>query len=139
MDSLSRREFIQTAFALGATAVVAGATGKPSTTTRLDRRDLFLECVASAEPTSVSVILWTRYASSATTSLIVEVATDPAFKNVVATSNTTATTTSDWTCRVLVGGLQPAHEYWYRFTDPHGRGSRDGRTLTAPAETTLAR
>jgi len=134
MDSLSRREFIQTAFALGATAVVAGATGKPSTTTWHERRDLFLEGVASAEPTSDSVILWTRYASSATTSLIVEVATDPAFKNVVATSNTTAAATSDWTCRVLVGGLQPAHEYWYRFTDPHGRGSRVGRTLTAPAE-----
>ena len=41
MDQLSRREFIQTAFALGATAAVAGVSGKPSTTTWHERRDLF--------------------------------------------------------------------------------------------------
>jgi alkaline phosphatase D len=29
--------------------------------------------------------------------------------------------------------LKPAREYWYRFTDGHGFGSRVGRTLTAPA------
>ena len=39
---------------------------------------------------------------------------------------------SDWTCRVLAGGLKPAQVYWYRFTDPHGNGSRVGRTITAP-------
>ena len=27
----------------------------------------------------------------------------------------------------------PAQEYWYRFTDEHGFGSRIGRTVTAPA------
>ncbi len=26
-------------------------------------------------------------------------------------------TASDWTARVLVGGLKPARAYWYRFTD----------------------
>src|SRR5262249_49640052 len=31
-------------------------------------------------------------------------------------------------------GLRPRNEYWYRFTDEHGFGSRIGRTLTAPAE-----
>ena len=39
---------------------------------------------------------------------------------------------SDWTCRVLVGGLKPDHVYWYRFTDGDGYGSRLGRTITAP-------
>jgi len=39
---------------------------------------------------------------------------------------------SDWTCRVLVGHLQAASEYWYRFVDDEGNGSRIGRTLTAP-------
>ena len=34
---------------------------------------------------------------------------------------------------MLVGGLQPAREYWYRFVDEEGNGSRIGRTLTAPA------
>ena len=40
---------------------------------------------------------------------------------------------SDWTCRVLVGGLKPARVYWYRFTDRQGSGSRIGRTITAPS------
>ena len=31
-------------------------------------------------------------------------------------------------------GLKPATEYWYRFTDDDGNGSRVGRTLTAPRE-----
>ena len=45
--------------------------------------------------------------------------------------------TSDWTCRVLVGGLKPAREYWYRFTDarwqrqphrPHDHRARGRRS-----------
>jgi len=40
---------------------------------------------------------------------------------------------SDWTCRVLVGGLKPSCVYWYRFSDLRGSGSRVGRTMTAPA------
>ena len=35
--------------------------------------------------------------------------------------------------RALVGGLEPAQVYWYRFTDETGAGSRVGRTITAPA------
>ncbi len=136
MDSLSRRQFLQTALAFGATAVVAGADAKPSATGWNERRDLFPEGVASGDPDSHSVLLWTRYpATSATLSkLTVEVARDRGFRNVVATSTTTVRAASDWTCRVLVGGLRPSSEYWYRFTDTEGRGSRVGRTLTAPAE-----
>ncbi|MBS0416245.1 MAG: alkaline phosphatase D family protein [Proteobacteria bacterium] len=140
MDQLSRRDFIQTAFALGATAAVAAVSGKPSTTTWRERRDLFPEGVASAEPTFDSILLWTRYpppsapGAHSKVTLKVELAKDPHFQNVVSTSTTTALGASDWTCRVLVGGLEPSHEYWYRFTDSAGNGSRVGRTLTAPAE-----
>jgi alkaline phosphatase D len=136
MDQLSRRDFIQTAFALGATAAVAGVSAKPSTAMWRERRDLFPEGVASAEPQSDSVLLWTRYPSptAASATLTVEVALDHAFQKVVATSTTTVSAASDWTCRVLIGGLEPSHEYWYRFTDSQGSGSRIGRTLTAPAE-----
>jgi len=136
MDSVSRREFIQTALALGATAVVAGVSAKPSLAAWHERRDLFPEGVASGDPHSDSVLLWTRYRASQATNakLTVEVAQDPEFHKVVATTTTLVSVTSDWTCRVLVGGLEPAHEYWYRFTDGQGAGSRVGRTLTAPAE-----
>src|SRR5205807_2294145 len=95
------------------------------------------EGVASGDPQSDSVLLWTRYPSpkSANSKLTVEVATDREFRQVVAKTTTVVAAASDWTCRVLVGGLTPASEYWYRFTDSHGAGSRIGRTLTAPADT----
>jgi alkaline phosphatase D len=62
------------------------------------------------------------------------VATDPLFNQVVATASTSVRAASDWTCRVLVGGLKPSTVYWYRFSDQDGNGSRVGRTITAPEE-----
>ncbi|MGZ5987271.1 MAG: alkaline phosphatase D family protein, partial [Caulobacteraceae bacterium] len=68
-----------------------------------------------------------------TSGLTVEVAEDPAFQRVVASAPAQGTADSDWTVRVMVGGLKPGREYWYRFTEPGGFGSRIGRTMTAPA------
>ncbi len=133
--TLSRRRFMQTAAALGAVAAFA-SPARASNVKWTERRDVFPEGVASGDPDSSSVILWTRRPSAQTArvQLVCEVANDPAFEHIVATSHATVSTETDWTCRVLVGGLQPAHEYWYRFTDSDGAGSRIGRTLTAPAE-----
>jgi alkaline phosphatase D len=128
---LSRRDFIATAAALGATASFAGQAA-PSRVKWQERRDLFPEGVASGDPDSGSVILWTRCPSARR--LTVELAEDKEFGRVVATSNCTLSPDADWTIRVLVGSLKPATEYWYRFTDGRGNGSRIGRTLTAPAE-----
>jgi alkaline phosphatase D len=55
------------------------------------------------------------------------------FTRVVATTTAPVSAASDWTCRVLVGGLKSSHVYWYRFSDSEGLGSRVGRTITAPA------
>jgi alkaline phosphatase D len=100
-----------------------------------ERRALFPEGVASGDPDSHSVLLWTRYPATGKESpkLTVEVAEDEAFQRVVATAATTVSDAADWTCRVLVGGLKPSRVYWYRFTDQQGSGSRIGRTITAPA------
>src|SRR5262249_16516689 len=65
--------------------------------------------------------------------LRVEIAADSAFRKIVAVSKVTLSAESDWTCRILAARLKPRSEYWYRFTDEHGFGSRVGRTLTAPA------
>ena len=67
--------------------------------------------------------------------LIAEVAEDPEFARVVATSEAALSAETDWTVRVLAAGLKPGSVYWYRFTDEHGYGSRVGRTMTAPART----
>lgn len=123
---------------MGATAAWGNSLTTPSRVAWQERRDLFPEGVASGDPDSHSVLLWTRRPpvdskpSSAASTLTVEVAEDEAFAHVVATATTPVSAASDWTCRVLVGGLRPAHPYWYRFADADGFGSRIGQTITAP-------
>jgi len=135
MTQLSRRRFLASAAALGAVAVWSRAIAAPSRTKWREHRESFREGVASGDPTFDSVMLWTRYTTNAAqpVSLDLEVAEDADFTHVVALKKTTVAADADWTCRVLVGGLKPAREYWYRFTDANGNGSRIGRTLTAPA------
>ncbi|THD62783.1 alkaline phosphatase D family protein [Phenylobacterium sp.] len=132
-----RRRFLGTAAALGLAGAWSRAKAAPSALTWTERRDLFPEGVASGDPQGDSVILWTRRPpgpdGAAAPGLTVEVAEDEAFRRVVATAPAAGTADSDWTVRVLVGGLKPSREYWYRFTGADGFGSRIGRTTTAPA------
>jgi alkaline phosphatase D len=133
----TRRQFIAIASAFGASLACARTRAKPSRSKWTERRDLYPEGVASGDPQSDSVLLWTRrpFDNAANHSLQVEVSEDEAFQQVVATTTATVSPNSDWTCRVLVSALKPAHVYWYRFTDEAGLGSRIGRTITAPAPT----
>ena len=136
MPTLDRRQFVKLAAALGATLAWGCAAVRPSSSGWRERRDLFPQGVASGDPDERSVLLWTRRPyddDRERATLLVEVAEDPAFTRVVATTATPLLAKADWTCRVLVGDLQPAREYWYRFVDEDGNGSRIGRTLTAPA------
>ena len=134
---IDRRRFLRDALALGATALWSEQVGKPSQLPWRKRRDLFPEGVASGDPDSHSVLLWTRYPPNGhnlVPHLNVEVAEDESFAHVVANAATPVSEAADWTCRVLVGGLKRARSYWYRFSDHQGRGSRIGRTITAPAQ-----
>jgi alkaline phosphatase D len=135
MSQVTRREFMAAAAALG--AIPAWATRKPirSHVPSNERRDLFPEGVASGDPQPDSVLLWTRRPLDTGTEsrLIVEVAEDDTFKQVVVSVAAVVSAAADWTCRVLVGNLKPASIYWYRFTDETGMTSRIGRTITAPA------
>ena len=134
MDA-TRRRFLELALTLGATAAWAEPHSDCATTAK-ECRDLFPEGVASGDPDAHSVILWTRrpYADRVKATLQIEVAEEPAFRRIVARSTAAITTESDWTCRVLVGNLKPAHVYWYRFVDDAGNASRTGRTITAPRD-----
>jgi alkaline phosphatase D len=135
MPDLDRRQFLKLAAALGATLAWGCTTLRPSSSGWRERRDLYPQGVASGDPDENSVLLWTRrpYADGREdASLLIEIAEDAAFTRVVATTVARVLARSDWTCRVLVGDLQPAGEYWYRFVDEDGNGSRIGRTLTAP-------
>lgn len=137
MAQMTRRTFIAAAAAMGATWAWAGPKSMRSRSRWVERRDLFAQGVASGDPAPDSILLWTRASvagSEAAVPLTVEVAEDSAFEHVVASAPTRALLAADHTCRVLVGGLQPARFYWYRFVDEHGNGSRIGRTRTAPAD-----
>ncbi|HXG81313.1 MAG TPA: PhoD-like phosphatase N-terminal domain-containing protein, partial [Sphingomicrobium sp.] len=131
---LNRRRFIQSAAAIGASLAWTGPA-RASRTAWRERRDLYPEGVASGDPDSTSVILWTRrpFEAGGRHLLTVEVAEDPAFRKVVSHATVPVLAESDWTARVLAGGLKPARTYWYRFTDADGNGSRIGRTITAPS------
>ena len=134
--TLSRRKFIELASAFGATLALRSRFTSATKLNWTERRDLFPEGVASGDPHSDSVILWTRrppFGSSEAHRLTVEVAEDAHFKRVVAHAITNVSGKTDWTCRVLAAGLKPRTVYWYRFTDEHGFGSRLGRTITAPS------
>src|SRR6185369_6869235 len=130
---LSRRDFIRTAAAIGASLAWVGPA-RASRSNWREARNLYPEGVASGDPDPHSVILWTRrpFDQGTRQLLTVEVAEDEAFHRVVAHAPAPVSAAADWTSRVLVGGLKPAHTYWYRFTDADGNGSRVGRTRTAP-------
>jgi alkaline phosphatase D len=137
MNELGRRRFLASAAALGATFVACRARPRDTSVVSSERRDLYPEGVASGDPEPDSVLLWTRRPfqdGRREARLLVEVAEDSAFTRVVASSRALVSLASDWTCRVLVGGLAPARVYWYRFTDDRGFGSRLGRTRTAPSD-----
>ena len=137
--TITRRSFLTMAAAIGATAAWGSPFGTQSHIAWRERPDLFPEGVASGDPDSNSVLLWTRRPLTGERSserpavkLNVEVAEDEMFTRVVATAAASVSAASDWTCRVLVGGLRASEVYWYRFSDSEGFGSRVGRTITAP-------
>src|ERR1700733_2646393 len=104
MTKFSRRSFIEMAIALGATAAWGQPFATRSSVPWRERRDLYPEGVASGDPESDSVLLWTRRPPSdghTVAKLNVEVAEDESFTRVVATAETPVSEASDWTCRVL--------------------------------------
>lgn len=96
----------------------------------------FVHGVASGDPTTEDVILWTRVttdaSSPATVPVFYEVALDEAFTKRVAAGEVLTDATRDFTVKVDVQGLKWGRDYFYRF---HVTGSTSpvGRTRLAPA------
>ncbi|OUM02691.1 alkaline phosphatase D family protein, partial [Variovorax sp. JS1663] len=93
----------------------------------------FAHGVASGDPMSDRVIIWTRVsgAGPGTLNLSWEVASDANFGAIVARGNASTASEQDFTVKVDVTGLQPASVYFYRFfvgSEP----SPTGRTKTLP-------
>ena len=133
---MNRREALKLAAAIGASLAWRPSFDRIAAASRTERRDLFPQGVASGDPFEDSVVIWTRrppVQGNAAARLTAQVAEDETFAHVVAEAHAALSPDSDWTCRVLAAGLEPAREYWYRFVDEHGNASRTGRTITAPA------
>ena len=94
----------------------------------------FYHGVASGDPLSNKVIIWTRVTPidfSQSISGTYKVAKDSLFNNVVSSGNFNTDYTSDFTVKIDVGGLNPNTFYFYQF-QTNGKKSPIGRTKTIP-------
>src|SRR5690606_18098275 len=113
-------------FVPGGQALAAGVLGARG----------FTHNVASGEPDTGSMLLWTRYVPALERPEIVleaEVALDREFGRIIAGGTARPGSYRDWTVKLTVSGLQPGTTYWYRFVAPDGSRSPVGRTRTLPA------
>ncbi|MET8559783.1 alkaline phosphatase D family protein [Streptomyces flaveolus] len=128
--------------AAAATAVLAGPLAAALPARAATDTPAFLHGVASGDPLPDGVLLWTRVTPAPEaipgsglgpdTEVSWVVARDKAFTSVVARGSTTATAASDHTVKADIRGLEPATDYWFRFS-AGGTDSPVARTRTAPA------
>jgi alkaline phosphatase D len=134
--SLTRRQFIW--------STAASAVGLTSRDWRLHAqadatgRGVFRHGVASGDPLTDRVMLWTRVTPADTLSTAAidvdwRLGADPTLESVVARGRVRTTGERDFSVKVDAGGLQPGRTYYYSF-EAGGERSPVGRTRTLPAD-----
>ncbi|UFP94298.1 alkaline phosphatase D family protein [Gloeobacter morelensis] len=92
--------------------------------------------VASGDPRSDGVVLWTRvpeaFQNGGPLTVHFEVSLTEDFASVVVQGSVTTDASRDFTVKMRTGGLEPFTRYYYRFTTDTGYTSVTGRTRTAP-------
>lgn len=128
---LSRRDFLArsavASFALASTPLSAAPAPKAA-----DRGSPFQHGVASGDPLSTQVILWTRI-STQVIAVTVECrwSRDPKMQTGLHSVITTTSEAVDYTVKIDVTGLSPDTTYYYQF-EALGAVSPIGRTRTLP-------
>ncbi|WP_158825712.1 alkaline phosphatase D family protein [Mucilaginibacter lacusdianchii] len=140
LQKLSRRHFLRNSVIAGAGAVLLPSA---ITSCKKDKNETyegqgFNEGVASFDPSQDRVILWTRYTpakqESGKPTIILDVARDKDFKNVVASQSVEVDSNSDNTVHVDVSKLTSNSKYYYRFRNEKTQAmSVIGETKTLPA------
>ncbi len=144
----SRREVIKILGAAGASPLLGACSAGSSGITPPDEqvqdefdypvatRLPFAHGVASGDPLSDRVIIWTRITEKTPSASALAVdwtlASDPQMQQIVASGRQFAMAEHDWTIKVDVTRLRPASTYYYRFS-ALGADSIIGRTRTLPA------
>src|SRR5215510_15536772 len=101
---------------------------------------VFQHGVASGDPTTDRVMLWTRVTIDGSDAVPLHwvISRDEAMTDVVGTGETTAEAEHDWCVHVDADGLEPDTRYWYGFR-AFDTDSPIGRTRTLPADTQALR
>ncbi|SHO54641.1 Phospholipase D precursor [Vibrio quintilis] len=117
-NSISRRRFLElSAKGFGAAVISYGLMGCNSQSNNDTVSATFQHGVASGDPLTDAVILWTRVTPEQEGKVQVswEVATDPEFSQVVTNGSTFTDDSRDYTIKVDAIGLEAGTSYYYRF------------------------
>lgn len=128
--TIDRRLLLKTGtFGLGALSLPGGALAAMQAALTPG----FSHGVASGEPGSNSILLWTRFvAEGAETRLLAEISETADFRKSAGSAEAVATPARDYTAKVVLRGLSPGRSYYYRFVAPDGSMSPVGQTRTLP-------
>ncbi len=137
---INRRKFIQnTALTTGAVLSTVFSScnnnevaGKSKSSKRVK---YFLHGVASGDPLSSQVIIWTKISLDQEGVVLIKwyVSTDAEFRKIIQSGEFTTNTDTDYTVKIDVENLFPSTTYYYRFVYNNVH-SITGRTKTTPAD-----
>jgi alkaline phosphatase D len=133
MSNTSRRKFLKLTTGLSAGSVLALTVSTSLTgCAALQKESLsnveFKHGVASGDPLSNALIIWTRVQSKEASAVVAwELASDADFKNIIRNGIEKTDKSRDFTVKIDVQNLQSNTEYFYRFVglaslSPVGRG-----------------
>jgi alkaline phosphatase D len=147
-STLDRRRFMGVlAAGFGAAAARGLLPVEPASAAERFSSDPFTLGVASGDPTSNGIVLWTRlapvptdptYLGTQNYSVAWRISKDQSMRNPVRRGNAAALSELAHSVHVETGGLRPGTDYFYQF-EAGGYSSRIGHFRTAPGERDLAR
>lgn len=126
---LNRR---QTLLGMTTAMLLPAGCATRNTASRPFANDVFAHGVASGDPDSDSVVLWTRISGATeATDVSWRISLDPDMDELVASGMTRTSADRDFTVKVVPTGLAPGQRHYYQF-EALGTASPVGRTMTLP-------
>ena len=134
--NVTRRGAIAATAAAGLTASCSGGhKGKSFTASTQVHTGTFKLGVASGDPRTDSIVLWTHISPSnpreASVPVTWELSLSPDMSAPISTGTDITKRANDWTYKVMPADLEPGQTYYYQFT-AEGQKSPIGRTRTLP-------